>query len=308
MKEPFMQVFARIGHPDQPVKVFVVASSRSLNEAIAQSAAEALLGDQASAYVFPWVPAVDARDRLPVTELMQADFVLVALPAQTDLSTGFKGLDRVLAMFAYHDPAARDFTLLGEPVAFPKFSLAVYRRIQQSTDRTAIAALEELQAAVGRRGFTQPSWVEIGQTKAGGTVEVWANDAVVAQDRDQRGGWPARFLSYDKVDGAAELAGDGETTCPEGAMLTLRADPQDAGAEPIVVSTGRLESGANPHAFLIKLSAPAVASHVALEIDAPGSTSPCNVILRHLQLRTVNWMARSGGNANTGRTTMGDIR
>lgn len=294
MKEPFMQVFSRIGHPAKTTTVFVVASSRLLNEAIIQSAAEALLGKQAAAtYFFPWVPAVDARDRLPLTELLQADFVLIPLPPQSDLPTGFNGLGRVLDMFVKHDQASLDFKQLGKPIAFPAFSVAVYQRVRMSDDATAIASLEELKAAVGPRGFNQPSWVEIGRPSMSGTVEVWANDAVVAHDRDQQRGWPADFLSYDALSGPTRLAGDAETTCPQGAILTMYAVEQDRTLRPL--ATSRLDNRPKPRPFLLEMPAPAIASHLELEINAPNGATPCDVTLRHLQLTPGHSAPAAGG-------------
>lgn len=293
MKELFMQVFSRIGHPAKPATVFVVASSRRLNEAIIQSASEALLGNQASAYFFPWVPAVDTRDRLPLTELLQANFVLIVLPPQSDMPTGFNGLGRVLDMFVNHDPASLDFKPLGEPIVFPTFSVAIYQRVRVSDDTTVMDSLEELKAAVARRGFNQPSWIEIGRPSESGTVEVWADDAAVAHDRDQQNGWPARFLSYDTVSGATDLMGDAETTCPLGAILTVYAPGQDH--EPRLLATSRIDARSKPHPFLLKMPAPANISHLELEISVPNSEVPCDATLRHLQLTPAHSMPGSGG-------------
>jgi hypothetical protein len=296
MQTPFLDVFSRIGLPAraEKAKIFVVASSPTLNEGIAQSASEVLLGNQASAYVFLWVPAVDARDRLPVTELLQADYVLVVRPPQTVLPTGFDGLNRVLSMFANQDRAARDFERLGDPVAFPTLSVTVYRRTHPSDLATAFAALDELRAAVPHRGFSQPIWVEVGQPSTNGRVEYWGNDAVIAHDRDRQQGWPAQFISYDLVSSPADVTGDGQTNCPDGVSLTIGVLEPSSG-KVIPLATRRLDGDALSHPFRLSTPMQEPTSHLVMEIDASNSLTPCDVTLRHTSLKAGHGVQVPGG-------------
>ena len=129
MEGPFNELFARLGVAGPlPRKVLVVASSVIFNEAVVQSAAEALLGNGAKSYFFFGVPVPDSRGKLGVTEIIDADYVLVGNPLQTHLERGFDSLKAVRDMFLDHDGAALDFESLGEPVAFPEFSVSVYQR------------------------------------------------------------------------------------------------------------------------------------------------------------------------------------
>jgi hypothetical protein len=234
------------------------------------------------------------RDRLPLSELLQADYVLVVRPPQTVLRNGFDGLNRVLEMFANHDPAAGDFEQLGDPIAFPTLSVTVYRRTRPSSLPIALAAFEELRAAVPRRGFTQPAWVEIGQPSESGKIEYWGEDAVIAHDRSHRQGWPARFLSYDLVSSPVELTGDVQTTCPGGTILRLAAAAHGQ-ESPVILATSRLGGDAKPNGFLLNATTPEAATHLVLEIDAPDSIAPCDVTLRHVQLKSGHWLSASGG-------------
>jgi hypothetical protein len=289
MGGPFKEVFARLGIAGpQPRKVLVVASSVAFNEAMALSAAEALLGNMAKSYFFHVVPVLDVRDRLAVTEIIDADFVLVGNPLQTHLGRGFKGLKAVRDMFLDHDSAALDFERLGDPVAFPGFSVSIYRRIRESDERTALATIEALESAVTLRGYRQPSWIEIARPRRSEGVESLdaPNDAVVARNRIAGDGWPARYVSYDTMPVAViELRGVGETTCPQGALLRLRVMTR-GDAEPKAVATTLLTHRAAQQPFSLVTAVPVSGLHLELEINPPFGEVPCDVTLEGLQLHS----------------------
>jgi len=286
MEGPFNELFARLGVAGPlPRKVLVVASSVIFNEAVVQSAAEALLGNRAKSYFFFGVPVPDSRGKLGVTEIIDADYVLVGNPLQTHLERGFDSLKAVRDMFLDHDGAALDFESLGEPVAFPEFSVSVYQRVRESDERTALATIEALRATVPQRGYTQPSWTEIGRPRR---AEPWVevlNDAVVARNRIVGDGWPARYLSYDTTPmGSIELRGVGETTC-QGALLTLRAMTQGDG-ERKAVATTLLTNRATHQPFSLATAVPVSGLHLELEINPPLGEVPCDVTLERLQLHS----------------------
>jgi hypothetical protein len=281
MKGPFKEVFARMrAEGPQPKMVFVVASSRILNEAALQSAAEALLGERAKSFFFHQVPLLDVQHRLPVSEIMDADFVLVADPLQTAFRpTSIKGVARVRDMFSDHSFAALDFERLGEPVAFPGFSVWIYKRVRESDDRTALATIEALRATVPRRGYDQPSWIEIGRPRRGEPVEVWGEDVVVAHNRVKGDGWPARYLSYDEMPaGAIDLRGVGRTSCPQGALLTLSVVTL-GGAWGEALATTFLAQSAVQQPFSLETALPSLGSHLELEVNPPSAEIPCDVTL-----------------------------
>jgi len=296
MEAPFRELFARLETPGpQSKNVLVVASSFTFNDDVLHSAADVMLGKKAKSYFyfFPFVPVLDARDRLMVTEIIDADYVLVANPLQTHTSRGFAGLKAVHDMFFDHTDAALDFEELGEPVVFPGFSVSIYRRIRESDEQIALATMEALKTAVLRRGYGQPPWIEIGRPRRGEPVDVRV-DAVVAHNRIAADGWPARYLSYDRMAlGAVELTGLGITTCPQGAILTLRAaGPTDASHE--TIGTALLARHAADQPFLLTTAIPEPGLHLELEIDPPPDKAPCDVTLKRLQLHSV-----TTGNNNT---------
>jgi hypothetical protein len=285
MDGPFNELFARLGVAGpQPKKVLVVASSGTFNEAVLWSAAEALLGDRANSYFFHPVPALDSKDRLMVTEVIDADYVLVGNPLQTHASRGFNGLNAVRDMFIDHNAAALDFESLGEPVAFPGFSVSIYRRVRESDESTALATVQALEAAVTQRGYRQPSWIEIGRPRRGEPEVEVPNDAVAAQNRIVGDGWPARYLSYDTVPiGPIELRGTGETTCLQGALLALRA-MKSADAAHAMAGTALLAPRATHQPFHLTTIVSALGMHLELKINPPVGDMPCSVTLGHLRL------------------------
>ena len=80
MAMPLKEVFTRMSSGPRPTNVVVVGNSILMNEAVLQSAAEKLLGNDAKFFIVPFVPSVDLRDRLPLTEIMDADFVVTTDP------------------------------------------------------------------------------------------------------------------------------------------------------------------------------------------------------------------------------------
>jgi len=212
----------------------------------------------------------------------------VGNPLQTHLARGFNGLKAVRDMFLDHDGAALDFEGLGEPVAFPGFSVSIYRRIRESDERTALAAIEALESAVPLRGYRQPSWIEIGRPRRSEGVESLdaPNDSVEARNRIAGDGWPARYVSYDTMPVAVvELRGVGETTCPQGALLRLRVMMR-GDAEPKAAATALLTHRAAHQPFSLAVAVPVSRLRLELEINPPLSEVPCDVTLEGLQLRS----------------------
>jgi hypothetical protein len=286
MEGPFRELFARlrIAGP-QPRKVLLATGFFNFNETVVESAAEALLGNMAKSFYFHTVPMLDVRDNLLVTEIIDADFVLVGIGLPAELGTGFKGLKAVRDMFLNHDGAALDFERLGEPVAFPGFSVLIYRRIRESDERTALATIDALKSAVPLRGYAQPSWIEIGRPRRSEGVDI-RRDAVVAHNRMVGDGWPARYVSYDTMPvAAAQLRGVGETTCPRGALLTLRVMTR-GDAEPTAVATTILTHRAAHQPFSLATAVPVSGLHLELEINPPSSEEACDVALERLQLHS----------------------
>jgi hypothetical protein len=287
MEGPLKEVFARMEvEGPQPRTIFVVASSGAFNEALLRSAAEALLGHLAKSYLFHWVPASDARDRLPVSEIMDADFVLIADPLQTQFRpTGSKGLASVWDMFSDHSRAALDFDRMGEPVAFPGFSVSIYKRVRESDDPVALATIEALRSAVPHRGYGQPSWIEIGRPRRGEPVDATGN-RVVAHNRIEGDGWPARYLSYDGMPlGLVELRGVGGTSCPRGTLLTLRVVTPD-GARHEALATTFIAQSVVQQPFSLAAAVPVLGSHLELKINPPLDEVPCDVALERLQVQS----------------------
>ena len=286
MQGPLREVFARmeIGGP-KPRTVFVVASSVSFNEALLESAAETLLGDLANSYMFQWVPASDARDKIAVSEILNADFVLVADPLQTQFRpTATKGLAGVRDMFSDHSYAAVDFKRIGEPVAFPGiFSVSTYRRIRESDDRMALATIEALRSAVATEGGDQPSWIEIGRPRRGNAIE-WRPDGILARDGITGDGWPERYLSYNEVPvGLVEVGGVGSTNCPGGVLLTLRV-LTSGGAASGAPTTGFVAPGAMQQTISLATVASGLGSHLELGLNPPSAETPCDVTLERLRV------------------------
>jgi hypothetical protein len=297
MERSFKEVLARMEIKGPPPRtVFVVWSSGTWNEASLQSAAEALLGNLAKSYFFLPGPAMDARDRLPVSEIMDADFVLV--DDTRSWPTGTKGFEMVRDIFFEHQAGALDFERMGEPVPFPASSIAgytyrtyksqddippfrvsVYKRVRESDDRTAVATIDVLRSAVPTRGYGQPSWIEISRPRRGEPFQAWGKGDVLAYTRVKGDGWPARFVSYDEpLLGQRELRGVGATNCPQGAFLTLHVVTSED-TPPEALAKAFIAQGDAQQSFSLAAAVPTSGSRLELEIDPPVAETPCDVKL-----------------------------
>ena len=279
MEGPLSEVFARMAvDGPQPKMVFVVTSSVDFNEPLFQSAAEALLGDRAKSYFFYASPVIDSRDRLPVNELMEADFVLI--DDKQSRPTIAKGFTAVRDMFSERRAAALDFARIGKPVAFRGFSVSIYQRVRESDERTATTTIDALRSAVTSRGYGQPSWIEISRRRRGEPIQGWGKGDVLAYSRIQGDGWPARYLSYDKPPvGRIELKGVGNTTCPQGTLIALHVVTSDGTRQGANAIASLVRSEAK-QSFSLAINVPTLGSRLELEIDPPMAKSPCDVRLR----------------------------
>ena len=88
--------------------------------------------------------------------------------------------------------------------------------------------------------------------------------------------------------GLIELRGVGETTCPEGALLTLRVMTR-GDAEPKAVATTLLTHRAAHQPFSLATAVLVSGLHLELEINPPLSEVPCDVTLEGLQLHSAQF-------------------
>jgi hypothetical protein len=95
-----------------------------------------------------WFPALSILGILAVTEIIDACYVLVGNPLLTHLEKGFNGLKPLRDVFLDHSGAASDFESLGDPVVFPGFTVSIYRRVGESDEWKAFAAIKDLESAV----------------------------------------------------------------------------------------------------------------------------------------------------------------
>jgi hypothetical protein len=85
--------------------------------------------------------------------------------------------------------------------------------------------------------------------------------------------------------GVLELSGLEETTCSQGALLTLRVMTRSDGESKAVAST-LITHRAAPQPFSLATAVPISGLHLKLEINPPSGEVPCDVTLERLQLHS----------------------
>jgi hypothetical protein len=149
-----------------PGRVFVAASSHVINPDIVRQAEWMFFGHRASGLDVLAVPEVDSRDYLPLGRLLDAQAVLVTVPAQYHLRPEEQAvLGVVHDLFWKNQGLARDFERL-TPVATLIQHVYVYSfcRVHDTSLATALDTLELIRRAMPKAPGMQPDWVGVDRT------------------------------------------------------------------------------------------------------------------------------------------------
>ncbi len=148
--------------PDEPV--FVVASSYTLNsDLLVQAERQFYARENTRLRVLP-TPEVDTRDSYPISRLLTAQCVVLAIPLQLHLDPQEQDLLSVsYAMFKDRVGIARDFERQRETFDLRwGVKVEVFRRVRPTSPEHGLETLQLFERAIPDPASTHPDWVMVG--------------------------------------------------------------------------------------------------------------------------------------------------
>ena len=153
--------------------VYIAASSNQFNANIIRNANRIINPKSWSNLKAISKPHIDTRDTYPLTELLEAKYVVVAQPFQKVLLTDeqvLKAGQQDLVKFVYDAftkklPIAQDFQKLPTEFLLDKdITVQVYQRIRPTSISTAVQTLFAMQEQVPQRPGRQLDWMSLNQS------------------------------------------------------------------------------------------------------------------------------------------------
>lgn len=260
--QTLVEYLQRRMRPDE--QLYVAASHGLMNDDLVRSVEDTLYGVDHQPLSLLRTAHVDSRDFLPLSELLQAEYVLVTEPFLHHLPAAEQDVVRVVSeVFTESWPLSRDFEPLPQAFDFSSgFQVRLYHRIRPTTLATAIDTLRRMRAAVDPVGGQQTGWIDLGPRGrwgiAGGPgqaarleIAVGARSSPVVYYHDLGG--EIRLSGWLQARDCRGFALETRTWDPAG-RETLRARRSLADDEPLAVAfdsqqpvalTLRLQAGAD---------------------------------------------------------------
>lgn len=141
-------------------KIYVAASSYSLNYSLFTVAEQQIFGK--SILPISRNSNVDSRDFYPLNGLLQAHYVVVALPYQYHIAHKEQTVVRVVVdAFNQNWTIAQDFVLLPQTFTLEHgVMVKIYKRIRPTTLPTILETLAKMRSQVSRIPGQEPFWLE----------------------------------------------------------------------------------------------------------------------------------------------------
>lgn len=143
-----------------PPKVYVASSSEVFNSGVFKNAEIVLYGKEN--FKISWLEGeeIDSRDFYPLTELIQAQYVLLINPFQHQMPADQQKIVKVAYdMFSQNWGFAQDFTALPERYKLKDEATAtIFKRLKPSSFETVLTSVERI-ATYGP--FRNPRWVPL---------------------------------------------------------------------------------------------------------------------------------------------------
>lgn len=148
-------------HSDSNQKIYVAASSYTLNYSIFTVAEQQRFGK--SILPISRNSNVDSRDFYPLVGLLQAHYVVVALPYQFHLDPREQTVVKVVVdAFTQNWEIAQDFTLLPQTFQLEHgVTVQIYKRTRPTSFPTILETLAKMRSQVSRIPGQEPFWLDL---------------------------------------------------------------------------------------------------------------------------------------------------
>jgi hypothetical protein len=224
--------------------VYTAASSAILNDDILWQAERMFIEDKSASapnseveglHILRWVPFVDSRDDLPLSLLMQSQFVVVADPFQYHLMPEEQDLVRmVVEMFDEPWEFAADFERLPEEFEMNGVSVRIYHRVRPTTIPLAVKTLKRMEQFLNGRPTNQSPWINLGDRPGFYQQPEPSGGSMLLTDLDR---YPAKFIlnfmSVDSVVKPVRISADGVDLGSECVNASARFEVLDAVEIPV---------------------------------------------------------------------------
>lgn len=146
---------------DSEKKIYVASSSYTLNYSVFTVAEQQLFGK--SILPISRNSNVDSRDFYPLTGLLQAHYVVVALPYQFHIDPKEQTVVKVVVdAFTQNWAIAQDFTPLPQDFTLENgVTVQVYERIRPTSFPTILETLAKMRSQISRIPGQEPFWLDL---------------------------------------------------------------------------------------------------------------------------------------------------
>jgi hypothetical protein len=148
-------------HSNSNQKIYVAASSYTLNYSVFTVAEQQLFGK--SILPISRNSNIDSRDFYPLNGLLQAHYVVVALPYQYHVDPKEQTVVKVVVnAFRENWIIAQDFTPLPQTFALEHgVTVRIYKRIRPTSFSTILETLAKMRSQVSRIPGQEPFWLDL---------------------------------------------------------------------------------------------------------------------------------------------------
>jgi hypothetical protein len=266
----------------QQQTIYIGAASSVLNSNLMGFAEEALYGGR-SLNLLP-TEDIDSRDRYPIEQLLQADYLVIATPFQHQIRPADQKVVKVIGdIFSQRWPISQDFTKLPQTFQLSNnVTVNLYQRTRSTSPSTVLRTLDAMKSAIVPRPGRQLDWITTDKTPG---FDLWRKEGVNSL-RSHLNFTSTTFLWINPLADRSNVSGRITYETAQCLGIELWARAIDATANPI--QTLKLDHAPNsPAEFSLPISSQN-AAYLTLEIRSKSLGAPdlkhCIVSLSPLQV------------------------
>ncbi|MGV0027901.1 hypothetical protein [Phormidesmis priestleyi] len=264
-----VQTLRQLAPQKQPI--YIGGASAILNSNLMGFAEEALYRERSLNLLV--TEDVDSRDRYPIPQLLQADYLAIATPFQHQIRPTDQKVVKVVGdIFDQRWPLSEDFTKLPQTFQLSNnVTVNLYQRTQSTSLSTVLDALDRMKSAIEPRPGQQLDWITTDKTPG---FDLWREKGVNSLRSRPNATSSTTFLWINPLSDRLNVSGRITYEDPQCLGIELEVSAIEATAKPI--QTLKLDhSPASPAEFSLPLSSKN-ADYLTLELR-PKSLVPSNL-------------------------------
>jgi hypothetical protein len=236
-------------------KIYVAASSYSLNYSVFTTSEQQNFGK--SILPISRNSNIDSRDFYPLNGLLQAHYVVVALPYQYHIEPKEQTVVRVVVdAFNQNWTIAQDFTLLSQTFKLEHgITVQIYERIRPTSFPTILETLAKMRSQVSRIPGQEPYWLDLKSEQPSAIIQDPLLKMVQVLRLQITNKRPTALLYFGKIPKQAKVTGlYSITKCPSTSdPISLQISTLDKNGT-VLTQTKKLYSKSELAPFELKIS------------------------------------------------------